>query len=157
MCAQKPLSCKDKLKNGFVKFEGLKVPDTTHTWWDESIGLEECRVKCLNSCSCMAYSNSDIRGEGSGCVMWFGDLIDMKQLQTGKQDLYIRMAASELGMHCHFLSSLFNHDYEKSSKIALILDFFLMDPTRKILYLGTRKICQQWLLLPVLLFVAFCN
>ncbi|KAG5047175.1 hypothetical protein JHK86_016581 [Glycine max] len=44
----------------------------------------------------MAYSNSDIRGEGSGCVMWFGDLIDMKQLQTGKQDLYIRMAASEL-------------------------------------------------------------
>ncbi|KAG5020636.1 hypothetical protein JHK87_016491 [Glycine soja] len=42
------------------------------------------------------WSGGYIRGEGSGCVMWFGDLIDMKQLQTGKQDLYIRMAASEL-------------------------------------------------------------
>ncbi|RDX65312.1 G-type lectin S-receptor-like serine/threonine-protein kinase, partial [Mucuna pruriens] len=93
----KPLSCKDKDKDGFVKFESLKVPDTTHTWLDETIGLEECRAKCLNNCSCMAYANSDIRGAGSGCVMWFGDLIDLKQFQTGKQDLYIRMPASELG------------------------------------------------------------
>ncbi|KAL2327893.1 hypothetical protein Fmac_021320 [Flemingia macrophylla] len=92
----KPLSCKDKLTQVFVKFEGLKVPDTTHTWLDENIGLEECRVKCLNNCSCMAYTNSDIRGGGSGCVMWFGDLIDMKQFETGGQDLYIRMDASEL-------------------------------------------------------------
>ncbi|KAL2327896.1 hypothetical protein Fmac_021323 [Flemingia macrophylla] len=93
----KPLSCKDKLTQGFVKFEGLKVPDTTHTWLDENIGLEECRVKCLNNCSCMAYTNSNIRGGGSGCVMWFGDLIDMKQFETGGQDLYIRMDASEIG------------------------------------------------------------
>ncbi|KAG5020632.1 hypothetical protein JHK87_016487 [Glycine soja] len=92
----KPLSCKDKLTDGFVKYEGLKVPDTRHTWLDESIGLEECKVKCLNNCSCMAYTNSDIRGAGSGCVMWFGDLIDIKQLQTAGQDLYIRMPASEL-------------------------------------------------------------
>ncbi|KAL3016918.1 hypothetical protein AAZX31_06G243300 [Glycine max] len=91
-----PLSCHGEDKDGFVKFEGFKVPDSTHTWVDESIGLEECRVKCLSNCSCMAYTNSDIRGEGSGCVMWFGDLIDMKQLQTGGQDLYIRMPASEL-------------------------------------------------------------
>ncbi|RDX65313.1 G-type lectin S-receptor-like serine/threonine-protein kinase, partial [Mucuna pruriens] len=93
----KPLSCNGKDKDGFVKFEGLKVPDTTHTWLDESIGLEECRDKCLNNCSCMAYTNSDIRGAGSGCAMWFGDLIDLKQLQAGGQDLYIRMPASELG------------------------------------------------------------
>ncbi|KAL2327894.1 hypothetical protein Fmac_021321 [Flemingia macrophylla] len=92
----KPLSCKDKLTEGFVKFEGLKVPDTTHTWLDDNIGLEECRVKCLNNCSCMAYTNSDIRGGGSGCVMWFGDLVDMQQYENGGQDLYIRMDASEL-------------------------------------------------------------
>ncbi|KAL2327911.1 hypothetical protein Fmac_021338 [Flemingia macrophylla] len=60
----KPLSCKDKLTEVFVKFEGLKVPDTTHTWLDDNMGLEECRVKCLNNYSCMAYSNSDIRGGG---------------------------------------------------------------------------------------------
>nr|KYP44604.1 Putative serine/threonine-protein kinase receptor [Cajanus cajan] len=90
-----PLSCKDKLKDGFVKFEGLKVPDTTHTLLDESIGLKECKDKCLNNCSCMAYTNSDIRDGGSGCVIWFGDLIDLKQ-QTVGQDLYVRMPASEL-------------------------------------------------------------
>ncbi|KAF9605151.1 hypothetical protein IFM89_014142 [Coptis chinensis] len=55
------------------------------------------RVKCLNNCSCMAYTNSNIRGDGSGCVMWFKDLIDMRQLTGVGQDLYIRMAASELG------------------------------------------------------------
>ncbi|KAH1127710.1 hypothetical protein GLYMA_06G261200v4 [Glycine max] len=96
----KPLICEEKLSDGFVKFKGLKVPDTTHTWLNESIGLEECRVKCLSNCSCMAFANSDIRGEGSGCVMWFGDLIDMKQLQTDGQDLYIRMHASELATNC---------------------------------------------------------
>ncbi|KAH1221457.1 G-type lectin S-receptor-like serine/threonine-protein kinase [Glycine max] len=91
----KPLSCNGEHKDGFVKFEGLKVPDTTQTWLDKTIGLEECRVKCLNNCSCMAYSNSDIRGAGSGCVMWYGDLIDIRQFETGGQGLHIRMSASE--------------------------------------------------------------
>jgi len=81
----------------FVLFEGLKVPATTVTWLNKSIGLKECRVKCLSDCSCMAYTNSDIRNGGSGCVLWFGDLIDMKQIETGGQDLYIRMNASEAG------------------------------------------------------------
>ncbi|XP_020222263.1 G-type lectin S-receptor-like serine/threonine-protein kinase At4g27290 [Cajanus cajan] len=93
----KPLNCTEKLKDGFMKVEGLKVPDTTHTWVDQTIGLKECRVKCLNNCSCMAYTNSDIRGEGSGCVMWFGDLNDIRQFDNDGQDLYIRMDASELG------------------------------------------------------------
>ncbi|XP_027355241.1 uncharacterized protein LOC113865077 [Abrus precatorius] len=93
----KPLSCKDKLTDGFVKYEAVKVPDTTHTWVDETMGLDECRFKCLNNCSCMAYTNTNIRGTGSGCVMWLGDLIDIRQYERGGQDLYIRMPASELG------------------------------------------------------------
>ncbi|KAK7405141.1 hypothetical protein VNO78_06339 [Psophocarpus tetragonolobus] len=93
----KQLNCTDKLKDGFVKVQGVKVPDTTYTWVDESIGLEKCREKCLNNCSCMAYTNSDITGAGSGCVMWFGDLIDIRQFDNDGQDLYIRMDASELG------------------------------------------------------------
>lgn len=99
-----PLRCQEgKSKDGFVKFSGLKVPDTTHSWLNESMNLKECRVKCLNNCSCMAYTNSNIRGRGSGCAMWFGDLIDIRQFQDGGQDLYIRMAASQLGMlnHCY--------------------------------------------------------
>ena len=61
-----------------------------------SMNLEECRVKCMNNCTCMAYSNTNIRDGGSGCAMWFGDLIDIRQIAlTGqdanslRQDIYI--------------------------------------------------------------------
>jgi hypothetical protein len=93
----KHLSCNDTNKDGFVKFQGLKVPDTTHTWLNVSMSLEECREKCFSNCSCMAYSNSNVSGKGSGCVMWFGDLIDIRQFENSEQDLYIRMFGSELG------------------------------------------------------------
>jgi hypothetical protein len=93
----KSLSCQDKHKHGFLKFFGLKVPDTTHSWVDKSMNLKECRVKCLNNCSCMAYTNSNITGEGSGCALWFGDLLDIRKFDEGGQDLYIRIHASELG------------------------------------------------------------
>jgi len=95
----KHLSCNHNHtnKDGFVKFQGLKVPDTTHTLLNVTMNIEECREKCLNNCSCMAYTNSNISGVGSGCVMWFGDLIDIRQFQEGGQDLYIRMFGAELG------------------------------------------------------------
>lgn len=98
----KPLSCKDKQKDGFVKLTGLKAPDTTHSWLDQTIGLEECREKCLDNCSCMAYANSDVTGQGSGCALWFGDLIDIRQFSAGGQDLYVRIDASELGRNDSF-------------------------------------------------------
>ena len=91
----KPLSCH---KDGFVKFVDIKLPDTTYSWVNESMGLKECSAKCLNNCSCMAYTNSDIRKSGSGCVMWFGELVDIRQFPSGGQELYIRMSGSELGM-----------------------------------------------------------
>jgi hypothetical protein len=34
---------------------------------------------------------------GSGCVLWFGSLVDIREFSEGGQDLYIRMAISELG------------------------------------------------------------
>ncbi|WJX73453.1 hypothetical protein P8452_57232 [Trifolium repens] len=92
----KALRCEEKNKDGFVKLSGMKGPDTTYSWLDQTIGLKECRVKCLNNCSCMAYANSDVRGEGSGCALWFGDLIDIRQFAAGGQDLYVRMDSSEL-------------------------------------------------------------
>ncbi|KAG6689470.1 hypothetical protein I3842_11G177000 [Carya illinoinensis] len=91
------LSCQDKDKHGFIKFVGLKLPETTNSWVNESMNLEECRTKCLNNCSCMAYTNSNIRGGGSGCALWYGDLIDIRQVSLGGQNLYVRMPASELG------------------------------------------------------------
>uniref|UniRef100_A0A2N9FAP6 Apple domain-containing protein n=1 Tax=Fagus sylvatica TaxID=28930 RepID=A0A2N9FAP6_FAGSY len=97
------LSCHDKDKIGFDKFVGLKLPDTTYSWVNGSMNLEECRVKCLNDCNCTAYSNSDIRNGGSGCVIWYGDLIDIRQISANGhdangQDVYIRMPTSDQGM-----------------------------------------------------------
>ncbi|KAK1403984.1 Receptor-like serine/threonine-protein kinase [Heracleum sosnowskyi] len=80
---------------GFVKVPGLKLPDTRLSWYNLSLNLQECERRCLNNCSCMAYSNTDDRGGGSGCLLWFGDLTDMRYTNDG-QDLYIRIAASEL-------------------------------------------------------------
>ncbi|KAK4286028.1 hypothetical protein QN277_002642 [Acacia crassicarpa] len=91
----KPLNCSEKKTDKFIKLEGLKVPETTHSWLDETMNLAQCREKCLENCSCTAYTNSDIRGAGSGCVLWFGDLIDIRSYASGGQDLYVRMPASE--------------------------------------------------------------
>ncbi|KEH30777.1 Serine/Threonine kinase family protein [Medicago truncatula] len=101
--------------DGFVSVANLKVPDTTYTLVDESIGLEQCRGKCLNNCSCMAYTNTNISGAGSGCVMWFGDLIDIKLIPGGGQFLYIRMPASELGNN-----SIEDEHRRNTRKIAVI-------------------------------------
>ncbi|GAY53031.1 hypothetical protein CUMW_146300 [Citrus unshiu] len=83
-------------QDGFIKFTAMKLPDATLSWVSKSMNLNECREKCLDNSSCMAYTNSDIRGEGSGCAMWFGELIDMRDFPDGGQDLYIRMSASEI-------------------------------------------------------------
>ncbi|RDY03179.1 G-type lectin S-receptor-like serine/threonine-protein kinase, partial [Mucuna pruriens] len=87
-----PWSC--KVQDGFRKFVGLKFPDTTYSWINRSMTLEECKAKCWENCSCTAYANLDIRGTGSGCSIWFGDLIDLKVISQSGQYLYIRMADS---------------------------------------------------------------
>ncbi|KAH9803137.1 Receptor-like serine/threonine-protein kinase SD1-8 [Citrus sinensis] len=83
-------------QDGFIKFTAMKLPDATRSWVSKSMNLNECWEKCLDDSSCMAYTNSYIRGEGSGCAMWFGELIDMRDFPDAGQDLYIRMSASEI-------------------------------------------------------------
>ncbi|RZC09275.1 G-type lectin S-receptor-like serine/threonine-protein kinase SD1-1 [Glycine soja] len=84
-----PWSCKVEGRDGFRKFVGLKFPDTTHSWINKSMTLEECKVKCWENCSCTAYANLDIRGAGSGCSIWFADLIDLKVVSQSGQYLNI--------------------------------------------------------------------
>ncbi|XP_024028005.1 G-type lectin S-receptor-like serine/threonine-protein kinase At4g27290 isoform X2 [Morus notabilis] len=105
----KPMSSLEKGKDGFIKFPGLKVPDTTHSWVNKSMNTKECRAKCLSSSSCMAYTNTDIRGQGSGCALWFGDLIDIRQFPQGGQDLFIRMPSSELGKTARNIETICQH------------------------------------------------
>jgi hypothetical protein len=42
-----------------------------------------------------------------GCLIWFGDLIDIRLLineDSAQLELYVRLAASEIGMHCFCLN-----------------------------------------------------
>ncbi|XVF04254.1 hypothetical protein REPUB_Repub05bG0066800 [Reevesia pubescens] len=89
-----PLVCNNG--DDFLKHSGLKLPDTSNSKVNKTMNIKECRQLCLSDCSCTAYANSDIREGGSGCLLWFGDLMDMRDLETGGQDLYIRLAASEI-------------------------------------------------------------
>lgn len=89
-------SCGVKNKDGFRRFASMKLPNTTFSWVNESMTLEECRAKCLENCSCKAYSNLDTRGGGNGCSIWVGDLVDLRVIESG-QDLYVRMATSDMG------------------------------------------------------------
>jgi hypothetical protein len=92
-----PLECNGG--DGFLKRTRLKLPDTSFSWYNKSMSLKECEGMCLKNCNCTAYASLDVRGGGSGCVLWFGSLIDTREYSNSEdgQDLYIRMATSELG------------------------------------------------------------
>ncbi|CAI0375549.1 unnamed protein product [Linum tenue] len=82
---------------GFVKYSGIKLPDTRQSWYNGSMELRDCERKCRGNCSCTAYANLDVRNGGSGCILWFGDLVDIRQYDDNNgQDVYIRLAASEM-------------------------------------------------------------
>ncbi|XP_020695847.1 receptor-like serine/threonine-protein kinase SD1-8 [Dendrobium catenatum] len=83
-------------EDGFLKMSGIKLPDTTKAIVIQSISLEECRLRCLKNCSCLAYASANISAGGTGCITWGTELIDLKQFIDGGQDFYIRLAASEL-------------------------------------------------------------
>ncbi|KAA8515422.1 hypothetical protein F0562_018967 [Nyssa sinensis] len=88
------LNCSTPEPGGFRKFSRLKLPDTSNFLVDATAtSPEECEAACLRNCSCVAYAKT----EASGCVVWFGELLDIREYNEGGQDLFIRMAASELG------------------------------------------------------------
>nr|POE76379.1 receptor-like serine/threonine-protein kinase sd1-8 [Quercus suber] len=91
-----PLEC--QRKDSFMKLEWVKLPDLLEFWLNKSMSTKECEAECLKNCSCTAYANSDINGGGNGCLIWFGNLIDIRgyNQENPGQDLYIRLAASEL-------------------------------------------------------------
>ena len=87
--------------DGFVKLGGLKLPDLLRFSLNKSMSLEECKGTCLKDCSCVAYANSNFSGKGSGCLIWFGELIDIRELRvSGKvQDVYVRLSAFEISKY----------------------------------------------------------
>ncbi|KAJ3708461.1 hypothetical protein LUZ61_012166 [Rhynchospora tenuis] len=82
--------------DGFYVLKGVKLPDSHNATVDANISVEECRIRCLMNCSCLAYSPSNITGKGSGCAMWNISLVDIKYINGGLDNLHVKVSKSEL-------------------------------------------------------------
>ncbi|EHA8589194.1 Receptor-like serine/threonine-protein kinase SD1-8 [Cocos nucifera] len=81
--------------DGFVAIKEIRLPDTSRSTVDRSMGLHECRASCLGNCSCTAYASADING--TGCIIWTTELTDISVYSLGGPDLYVRLAAADVG------------------------------------------------------------
>jgi len=81
----------------FLQMKNVKLPETTSVFVNKTMGIKECGDLCHRNCSCTGYANVYVTNGGSGCVMWIGELNDIRDYPDGGQDLFVRLAASELG------------------------------------------------------------
>ncbi|XP_057791078.1 G-type lectin S-receptor-like serine/threonine-protein kinase SD1-1 [Salvia miltiorrhiza] len=111
-----PLKC--NREDGFLEVRGVKYPDMLRFWLNTTMSLGECKAECFKNCSCTAYANPFITNGGSGCLMWFGDLMDTKELSAAdsKQNIYIRIPPSELDFNTGI-----EEEEEKKRAMKLIL------------------------------------
>ncbi|THG00637.1 hypothetical protein TEA_011640 [Camellia sinensis var. sinensis] len=67
-------------------------------WMDTFLNHRKIGIRWFGmTCSCTVYANSDTTGGASGCLLWYGDLIDFKRFANpGDQTLYIRVTAAGL-------------------------------------------------------------
>ncbi|KAI3943928.1 hypothetical protein MKW92_025851 [Papaver armeniacum] len=77
--------------DGFIKLESMKVPDYAILL---VIEMEDCGKICLIKCSCLAYSYAS----GIGCMTWGENLVDIQNFTLGGEDLYIRLAGSDIDL-----------------------------------------------------------
>lgn len=86
------------LSDKFLHVKNMKLPESGKAVVKREMGIKECEKECLKNCSCVAFSSSDIsNGGASGCVMWSGELLDTREYADRGQDLFVRLAASDIG------------------------------------------------------------
>ncbi|CAF2148952.1 unnamed protein product [Brassica napus] len=92
-----PLKCERRNvsnvgEDEFLTLKSVKLPDfetPEHSLADP----EECKDRCLNNCSCTAFTFVN----GIGCMIWNQDLVDLQQFEAGGSSLHVRLADSEIG------------------------------------------------------------
>lgn len=92
-----PLKCERNVSNNvgedeYLTLKSVKLPDfetPEHSLADP----EDCKARCLNNCSCTAFSFVN----GIGCMIWNQDLVDLQQFEAGGSSLHVRLADSEIG------------------------------------------------------------
>ncbi|KAK7308847.1 hypothetical protein RJT34_05127 [Clitoria ternatea] len=124
------LSCNG---DGFLKFSWLKLPDTYRSWFNRNMSLDDCMVLCLKNCSCTAYAALDVSKEPAGCLLWFNDLIDIKVFTEVVEDIYIRMAATEVeaveGKQSHKSNTQKHHSHTIILSCVLSIGVLIMSLT----------------------------
>ena len=94
-CARRTkLDCGDG--DDFFRAPDVKPPDTVNSTANMNLSVGECREECLKDCSCVAYSSANF-SSGSGCIMWFGDLIDSRTFDGSGQDIFVRISKKDAG------------------------------------------------------------
>ncbi|GAA0164063.1 transmembrane signal receptor [Lithospermum erythrorhizon] len=89
------LVCPDRVH--FKEYDALKMPDLLQFKLNTTTTREECKAECLRNCSCTAYADAYTKGGGSGCLLWFGELIDIRRLALSEsQKLHIRVSAEDI-------------------------------------------------------------
>ncbi|KAL5061626.1 hypothetical protein RYX36_023363, partial [Vicia faba] len=123
-------SCGIKSRDGFLKVSGVKLPDTTNTWVDVNMTLNDCKLKCLQNCSCTAYSSFTSNEDSGGCTIWFNDLKDLRDSDS-QRNLYVRIDASNIGD---------KHDYTKMAILVVSIIAFAFIVILLTLYIYKKKI-----------------
>ncbi|KAJ9542973.1 hypothetical protein OSB04_029479 [Centaurea solstitialis] len=99
-CKPENLMSSENGHTTFKKFSNMKMPDSFGSESNLTMSLEECGTACNNvTANCTAYANIDITDGGSGCRMWYVELIDITEALPGDnsgQDIYIRMRNSDI-------------------------------------------------------------
>ncbi|KAI3883718.1 hypothetical protein MKX03_009980, partial [Papaver bracteatum] len=77
-------------KDWFSPMPTSNLPDSPNSPQVNSV--EECKAACESTCSCNAYAYRE-----SGCQLWDGDMLNVKQQSDGKAgNLYLKHSASEI-------------------------------------------------------------
>ncbi|KAI3675460.1 hypothetical protein L1987_85050 [Smallanthus sonchifolius] len=118
------LDCKPG--EGFNEYSNLKLPDTRESWFNQTMTLAECEEMCRSNCSCTAYANSNIIGSGSGCLLWFGNLTDIRMLPENRDTIYIRLSASELDLIDNSRSPSVRRSAGRSIRVIVNVTFVVL-------------------------------
>ncbi|XP_024962052.1 G-type lectin S-receptor-like serine/threonine-protein kinase At4g27290 isoform X1 [Cynara cardunculus var. scolymus] len=121
------------------KLSNLKLPDSRDSWFNKTMSLGECENVCARNVSCTAYANTDIKGGGNGCLLWFTELIDVREASTrdnSGQDIYISMRNPNTIRKC--ISDSF---IKKKKKLPLQVILSTVIP---VLLLGFALILYAW-------------
>ncbi|KAF2317381.1 hypothetical protein GH714_021380 [Hevea brasiliensis] len=73
------------------------VPDTSAALWvSANLSPRDCEKNCRRNCSCSSYASIDIAGKETGCLTWYGKLMDTGHNREERYDIYTRVDAVEL-------------------------------------------------------------